>query len=80
MILKNMLLLILISAFIWASITIIPSYIFGEEILSLLKWLKEHWYIGISFAGFILFLLWYINYKEDKKRRMRWSLLREKVR
>ena len=64
----------LISAFIWASITIIPSYIFGEEILSLLKWLKEHWYIGISFAGFILFLLWYINYKEDKKRRMQWNL------
>jgi len=59
----------LISAFIWASITIIPSYIFGEEILSLLKWLKEHWYIGISFAGFILFLLWYINYKEEKRRR-----------
>ena len=64
----------LISAFIWASITIIPSYIFGEEILSLLKWLKEHWYIGISFAGFVLFLLWYINYKEDKKRRMQWNL------
>lgn len=59
----------LISAFIWASITIIPSYIFGEEILSLLKWLKEHWYIGIGFAGFILFLLWYINYKEEKRRR-----------
>ena len=52
----------LISAFIWASITIIPSYIFGEEILSLLKWLKEYWYIGISFAGFVLLFVWYNNY------------------
>jgi membrane protein DedA with SNARE-associated domain len=28
----------LISAFIWASLTIVPSYIFGEEILAILKW------------------------------------------
>ena len=36
-----------ISAIAWASITIIPAYYYGEEILNLLKWIKEHWYIAI---------------------------------
>ena len=56
------------SAFIWASLTIIPSYIFGEEILSILKWLKHHWYFAILFALSIIALLWYIDYKEEKRR------------
>ena len=56
------------SALIWASLTIIPSYIFGEEILSILKWLKHHWYFAILFALSIIALLWYIDYKEEKRR------------
>jgi len=56
----------LISAFIWASITIIPSYIFGEELLNLLKWLKQHWYIGIIFLAVLWGILWYINKKEEE--------------
>jgi membrane protein DedA with SNARE-associated domain len=56
----------LISAFVWASITIIPSYIFGEEILEILKWLKHHWYIGIIFVITIFGILWYINKKEEE--------------
>ncbi|GAX88197.1 conserved hypothetical protein [Lebetimonas natsushimae] len=55
----------LISAFIWASVTIIPSYIFGEEILDILKWLKHHWYIGIVFVIAMFTVTWYINKKED---------------
>jgi membrane protein DedA with SNARE-associated domain len=55
----------LISAFVWASITIIPSYIFGEEILELLKWLKHHFYIGIIFVIAMFSILWYINKKEE---------------
>jgi len=56
-----------VSAFVWASLTIIPSYIFGDEILGLLKWLKSHWYIGIGFVVFMFGILWYINKKEEGK-------------
>ena len=58
-----------ISAFIWASLTIIPSYIFGEHIINLLKWVKHHWYFGILFAVCTIALLWYMNYREEQKER-----------
>ena len=60
-----------ISAFVWASVTIIPSYIFGEHIINLLKWVKQHWYFGIAFAVVMLVLLWYINHREDQKRELK---------
>jgi len=62
---KKFALINLFSAFVWASVTIIPSYIFGEEILEILKWLKHHWYIGIGFALGMFLILWYINKKEE---------------
>jgi len=55
-----------ISAFVWASLTIIPSYYFGEELLSILKWLKEHFYFAIIFVVITWGILWYINKKEEK--------------
>ena len=55
----------LISAFIWASLTIIPAYYFGEELLALLKWVKEHWYFAVIFVAIMWGILWYINKKED---------------
>jgi membrane protein DedA with SNARE-associated domain len=51
----------LISAFIWASITIILSYIFGNQILEFLKWLKEHIYIGGVFILFGVFTIFYFK-------------------
>ncbi len=36
-----------ISAFFWASMTIIPAYYFGDELLKLLAWIKGHWYFAI---------------------------------
>jgi membrane protein DedA with SNARE-associated domain len=62
-----------ISAFVWASVTIIPSYIFGEEILAIIHWLKQHWYVAIGFAAATLFLLWYLNRREDQKRELKKS-------
>jgi len=53
------------SAFVWASITIIPSYIYGEEILQLITWAKHHWYISVGFLAIIFGTLWYLNKKED---------------
>jgi len=54
-----------VSAFVWAALTIVPSYIFGEELLELLKWLKQHWYVGIAFVAVLWGILWYINKKEE---------------
>jgi len=56
----------LISAFVWASLTIIPAYYLGEELLSVIKWLKEHWYFGIMFVAILWGILWYINKKEEE--------------
>lgn len=40
----------LISAWCWAAITIVPVWYFGNEILALLHWAKEHWYLAIPIA------------------------------
>ena len=56
----------LISAFVWASLTIIPSYYFGEELLAILKWLKAHPYIAVIFVITVFSILYYIDKKEDK--------------
>jgi membrane protein DedA with SNARE-associated domain len=55
------------SAFVWASVTIIPAYIYGEELLNLLKWMKEHWYFSVMFLVLIFTIMWYINKKEEEK-------------
>lgn len=44
----------LISAWIWATITIILAWIFGEQILELLKWFKHHPYLLLIF--FVIFI------------------------
>ena len=54
------------SAIVWASVTIIPSYFFGDKLLVFLKWLKHHWYIGITGFIVIILIMSYINKKEDK--------------
>lgn len=40
----------LISAWCWAAITIVPVWYFGDEILKVLDWAKEHWYFALPFA------------------------------
>jgi membrane protein DedA with SNARE-associated domain len=40
----------LISAWVWATVTIVPAWYFGDEILAMLKVLKQYWYIAIPFA------------------------------
>jgi len=47
---KKFALINLISAWLWATITIVPAWYFGDEILSILKVAKEYWYIAIPFA------------------------------
>ncbi|AFL68190.1 DedA family protein [Sulfurospirillum barnesii] len=43
----------LMSAWVWASITIIPTWYFGEEILIVIHWAKEHWYLALPLAAII---------------------------
>lgn len=40
----------LLSAWCWASITIIPAWYFGEHLLTMLAWAKEHWYFAMVIA------------------------------
>lgn len=57
----------LVSAMVWAAITIVLAYIFGEELLELLHWAKEHFYLAIPLAlalgGGIL---WYFHHQTRK--------------
>ncbi len=48
-----------ISAQVWAAITIVLAYIFGEQILMVLEFAKEHWYFAIPAAGALLFGITY---------------------
>jgi membrane protein DedA with SNARE-associated domain len=45
----------LLSAWVWAAITITPSYFLGAEILNLLAYAKAHWYFALPLAGGILY-------------------------
>ena len=61
----------LISAWCWAAITIVPVWYFGEEILKLLAWAKEHWYFALPFAltigGSIIYYFNKATQKVEKK-------------
>ena len=52
----------LISAWCWAGITIVPVWYFGEEILFVLDWAKQHWYFALPIAAtFGGTIIWYFN-------------------
>lgn len=53
----------LISAWIWAAITITPAYILGDEILQVLDYAHEHWYFALPFAATFAGSIWYAFYK-----------------
>lgn len=64
----------LISAWCWATVTIVPVWYFGEEILELLHIAQEYWYLAIPFAlllgGSILYLFHNAT-KVDRKKKNR---------
>ncbi|WP_309500170.1 DedA family protein [Sulfurovum sp.] len=41
----------LISAWCWAAITIVSAWYFGEQILQMLVWAKNHWYLTLAFVA-----------------------------
>jgi len=61
----------LVSAFIWAAITIVLAYVFGEELLAILHWAKEHFYLALPLAGAFLFGVYKYFEKMTNKARIR---------
>ncbi|NPA03915.1 MAG: DedA family protein [Epsilonproteobacteria bacterium] len=64
-----------VSAMVWAAVTIIPAYIFGEEILKFLHWAKEHWYfalpVALIVAGGISYYFHIVTEKKLTQRRLK---------
>ncbi|NOT10578.1 MAG: DedA family protein [Methylococcaceae bacterium] len=47
----------LLSAWVWAAITVTPAYIFGSELLDLVVIAKEHWYFALPVAALLLYAI-----------------------
>lgn len=58
----------LISALVWASITIVLTWYFGEVILNVVHWIKAHWYFALPFGGAIAFGIYYLSHKYTQKK------------
>ncbi len=56
----------LISAFVWAAITILLTYFLGEVILKALHYMKAHWYFAAPFVVVILGAFYYYINKFSK--------------
>ena len=57
----------LISAWMWATITIVPVWYFGENILEFIKVAKEHWYFAIPLVIILLGSILYFFHNTTKK-------------
>ncbi len=55
-----------ISAMIWAALTIIPAYYFGEQILVALGWAKNYWYLAIPLLAGIIGGFAYVFHRIEK--------------
>jgi membrane protein DedA with SNARE-associated domain len=56
-----------ISAMVWATITIVPAYIFGKELLQLLELIKQYWYIALIAIIFAVLIIIYFVFKKTAK-------------
>ncbi len=65
---KKFALINFVSAIIWAALTIIPAYIFGEEILQIVHWAKEHWYFALPLAAVIAGSIYYYFHRVTEKK------------
>ncbi len=57
----------LISALVWAAITILLAYFFGEQLLQIVHYAKEHYYIAIPFALILGGGIYYYMHKATAK-------------
>ena len=79
---KTYALINLLSAWIWASLTIVPVWYFGEEILQVLEVAKEHWYFiapfALVFGGGIIYYFQAVTKKKNKKEKNEFKSNNEK--
>jgi membrane protein DedA with SNARE-associated domain len=60
----------LLSAWFWATMTIVPVWYFGKEILELLEWAKAHWYLALPLAlGFGGGIIYYFHHATKKTKK-----------
>jgi membrane protein DedA with SNARE-associated domain len=69
----------LLSAWVWAGITIAPAYIYGKEILDIIAYLKQYWYLAIPVAGGFIGFIWYYLKKYSKKDKFSEKIIYEKI-
>ena len=63
----------ILSAWLWAALTIVPVWYFGNEILVVLEWSKHHWYLAIPlvaiFGGSIIYYINKATKRVEKRRK-----------
>lgn len=75
---KTFALINLLSAWCWGALTILPAWYFGQEILIVIKWAKEHWYFALPLAGTIGGSIYYYFHKvTDKKFKEKYNVHRD---
>ena len=57
----------LLSSWVWATVTIVPAWYFGDEILHVLAIAKQYWYIAIPFGLSIAGGIYYYFHTVTKK-------------
>jgi membrane protein DedA with SNARE-associated domain len=64
---KTFALINLISAWCWATVTIVSAWYFGKQILQMIVWAKNHWYLMLPFTVILGGgILYYLNKVTDK--------------
>ena len=64
---KTFALITLTSAWCWATVTIVSAWYFGEQILQIIVWAKNHWYLMLPFAVILGGgILYYLNKVTEK--------------
>jgi len=56
---KKYALINLIAAWCWSSVIIVPVWYFGNEILGVIKYGREHWYFAVPFVAILLGVAYY---------------------
>lgn len=64
---KTFALINLLSAWCWGALTILPAWYFGQEILIVIQWAKQHWYFAIPLAGTVGGSIYYYFHKVTDK-------------
>lgn len=64
---KTFALINLLSAWCWGALTIVPAWYFGQEILIVIQWAKQHWYFAIPLAGTVGGSIYYYFHKVTDK-------------